>query len=108
MYQRKCIDCPLKHVGQTGQLFIPDIRSTYRQLGITAVTPRCSTHILSTEHAYRSITDNENYENREKGKASEYIGELPYIWLVETLHMNDAHIDIYNPIFEKLQELNTR
>jgi hypothetical protein len=24
------------------------------------------------------------------------------------LHMNDAYIDIYNPIFETLQELNTR
>jgi hypothetical protein len=24
------------------------------------------------------------------------------------IHMNDAHIDVYNPMFETLDELNTR
>lgn len=26
----------------------------------------------------------------------------------DELHMNDVFIDVYNPIFEALQELNTR
>jgi hypothetical protein len=26
----------------------------------------------------------------------------------EGVHMNDAHVDVHNPIFEALQEVNTR
>jgi hypothetical protein len=51
---------------------------------------------------------NENYENRGKGKASKYMGKIPYMVNRNILQMNDAHIDVYNAIFETLQELSTR
>jgi hypothetical protein len=53
----KCIDCPLKYVGQTGRTFntrykehIHDIRSNNSNTGY-------ANHILNTGHTYGTITD---------------------------------------------------
>jgi hypothetical protein len=57
IYQLKCLDCPLKYVGQTGRTFktrykehIHDIRSNNSNSGY-------SSHILNTGHTYGTITD---------------------------------------------------
>jgi hypothetical protein len=57
----------------------------------------------ATAACQRSITDNENYENTEKGKHLNTFEKHP-IYKVNRnrLHINDTHIDVYNPIFEKL------
>jgi hypothetical protein len=66
------MDCPIKYVGQTGRTFntrykehIHDIRSNNSHSGY-------SNHILNTGHAYGTITDNRNYDNREDGQIFEY------------------------------------
>jgi hypothetical protein len=53
----KCMDCPLKHVGQTGRTFstrykehIHDIRSNNSNTGY-------ANHMLNTGHTYGTITD---------------------------------------------------
>jgi hypothetical protein len=60
--------------------------------------------MLNTGHAYGSITDTMKII-----KSSKYIRKIPYVYKIikSRLHMNDAYIDVYNPIFETLQELNT-
>jgi hypothetical protein len=44
---------------------------------ITNSNARYLNHLLNTRHAYGSIMDTINYENREKGKASKHIREMP-------------------------------
>jgi hypothetical protein len=53
----KCLDCPLKYIGQTGRIFntkykehMHDIRSNISNSGY-------SNHILNTGHTYGTITD---------------------------------------------------
>jgi hypothetical protein len=66
--------------------------------------------ILSTGHTYGSITYTINIiKTEEKGKHLNILEKYRIHKISKnTLHMNVAYIDIYNPIFETLQELNTR
>jgi hypothetical protein len=57
IYQTKCLDCPLKYIGQTGRAFhtrnkehIQETRNNNGSLGY-------SNHILNTGHKYRIVTD---------------------------------------------------
>jgi hypothetical protein len=57
IYQMKCMDCPLKYVGQTGRTFntrfkehIHDIRSNNGNTGY-------SNHMLNTRHTYGIMHD---------------------------------------------------
>jgi hypothetical protein len=44
------------------------------------------------------------------GETIEYIGKVPHIYRASTenQHMNDTYINTHNPIFEALQEINTK
>jgi hypothetical protein len=37
IYQMKCLGCPLKYVGQTGRMFVIDIKTIYMPSEITVV-----------------------------------------------------------------------
>jgi hypothetical protein len=89
----KCVDCPLKHVGQMGRTFniryedhIHDVRSNNGNSGY-------SNDILSTGHAYRTIAD--TMEIITAGKKGKYLNTLEryHIYEIsrEDLHMNDAY-----------------
>ena len=56
------------------------------------------------------ITDSvEVTEVEKKGRRLNTLEEYHIYRLTRSrLHMNDAYVDIYNPIFETLQELDTR
>jgi hypothetical protein len=61
-------------------------------------------HVLNIGHAYGSTTDTMKVVKiMKKGKKLEkhLIHEM-------TLHMNDAYIDVYSPIFKALQDITTR
>jgi hypothetical protein len=66
--------------------------------------------MLSMGHAYGSITDTTNIMKTEK--KGKYLNTLEkyHVYKVsrKRLQISDANIDVYNPIFETLQELNTR
>jgi hypothetical protein len=57
IYQRKCLDCPLKYTGQTGRAF----RTTYKEYiqGIRNNNSNAeySNHILNTGYKYGITTD---------------------------------------------------
>jgi hypothetical protein len=69
-----------------------------------------SNHILNTGHAYGTITDTMDIvRTAKKGKHLNTLERYHMYRLSrEKLHMNDTYIDTHNPIFETLQELNTR
>jgi hypothetical protein len=106
----KCLDCPLKYIGQTGRTFnirykehIQAIRNNNSNLGY-------STHTLNTGHTYGTITDTMDIVNIGKRGKHLHTLEKYHIYRIskDNLHMNDTYIDIYNPIFETLHELDTR
>jgi hypothetical protein len=45
---------------------------------------------------------------KERGKKYKHTSEILYIISKPGLHMKDAYIDVCNPIFETLQEIDSR
>jgi hypothetical protein len=106
----KCLDCPLKCIGQTGRTFhtrykehIHVIRNNNSNLGY-------SNHILNTGHKYGTITDAMDIiRTHRKGKHLNTL-EKYYIYKVrrDNLQINDTNTDTQNPVFKALHETNTR
>jgi hypothetical protein len=67
-------------------------------------------HILNTGHTYGNITDTMEIINTEKSGKHINTLERYHIYKISKhkLHMNDTHIETHNPIFEILQEIDTR
>jgi hypothetical protein len=106
----KCIDCPLKYVGQTGRTFnkrykehVHDIRSNNSNTGY-------SNHILNTGHTYGTMQD--TMEIITLGKKGRYLNALEKYHIYkasrDNISMNDTHIDTHNPIFETLYRIYTQ
>jgi hypothetical protein len=86
VYQVKCIDCSLKHIGQTGQTFYTGSKEHIQAVSNNNDNSGYSSHILNTGHAYGSIADTVKIiKNREKVKTSKYSRKMPiHIKLVKT------------------------
>jgi hypothetical protein len=105
----KCIDCPLKYIGQIDRAFdtrykehIQAIRNNNSNLGY-------SSHILNTGHTYGIIKDTVDIvRTHKKGKHLNTL-EKYHIYIISknNLHMNDTNIDTHNVVFKTLQEMNT-
>jgi hypothetical protein len=72
----KCMDCPLKYIGQTGRTFytrykerIHDIRSNNSNTGH-------ANHILNTGHTYDTITDTMEIMKTERKGIFKHIGKI--------------------------------
>jgi hypothetical protein len=97
-------------VGQTGQTFCTRYKEHVLAIRNNSSNLRYSNHILSTGHTYGSITDTMKIMKIEnKGNHLNTL-EKYHIYKVgrNRLDMNDTYIDVYNPVFETLQELNNR
>jgi hypothetical protein len=104
------MSCPLKYIGQTGRPFNTRYKENIRDIKYNNSNSGYSSHILETGHQYRSITDTMKViKIQRKGKHLNTL-ERYHIYKMsrEGVHMNDAHVDVHNPIFEALQEVNTR
>jgi hypothetical protein len=106
----KCLDCPLKHIGQTEQTFyiiyrehIHDIRSNNSYSGY-------SNHILNTGHTYATIAGIMDVKTTGRKGKHLNIFERYHIYRIskDYLQMNDIYRHTQNPIFETLHELYTR
>jgi hypothetical protein len=53
----KCMDCPLKYMGQTGCTFKSRYKEHIQAIRNNNSNSGYSKHILKTEHTYGSITD---------------------------------------------------
>jgi hypothetical protein len=109
MYQMKCMDCPLKYIGHTGQTFCTRYKEHIQAIR-NNINLGYLNHILSRGHAYGSVTDTmEGMEVERKGKHLNTLEKYHIYRLSRSrLHMNDAHVDTYNPIFEAKEEVDTR
>jgi hypothetical protein len=54
IYQMKCMDCPLKDVGQTGRIFYTRYKEHTLEIRNNNDNSGYSNHILSTGHTYRN------------------------------------------------------
>jgi hypothetical protein len=57
IYQMKCLDCPLKYIGQTGKTFHTRYKEHIRTIKNNNSNSQYSNHILNTGHKYGTITD---------------------------------------------------
>jgi hypothetical protein len=108
----KCLDCPLKYIGQTGRTF--HTRYTEHTHAITVAIAIAksgySNHILNTGNKYGTITDTMDIiKTHRKGKHLNTL-EKYYIYKVsrDNLQMNDTNTDTHKPIFKALHETNFR
>jgi hypothetical protein len=106
----KCMSCPMKYIGQTGRPFntrykehITDIKNNDSKSGY-------SNHILNTGHSYGSITDTMQIMKIERKGKHQNTLEKYHIYRIskEGIHMNDIHDETYNPIFEVINNIDTR
>jgi hypothetical protein len=109
IYQTKCLDCSLKYIGQTGRTL--NIRyKEHIHIRNNSSNSGYSNHILNVGHTYGTVTDTTDMVKI--GKKRKYLNTLEkyciYRMSKDYLHMNDTHIDTYNPIFETLYEFYTR
>jgi hypothetical protein len=110
IYQIKCLDCPLKYIGQTGRIFNIRYKEHIQAIRNNNSNSGYSNHILNTGHTCGIITDiMEIVKTVKKGRHLNTL-EKYHVYRIskDNLHMNDTYIDIHNPIFETLSELNTR
>jgi hypothetical protein len=64
----KCMDCPLKYVGQTGRIFYTKYKEHTQSIRDNNGNSGYSNYILSTGHLYASITDTMNGTKTEKSR----------------------------------------
>jgi hypothetical protein len=110
IHQMKCLDCPLKYVGQTGRMFsvrykehIHAIRSNNSNFGY-------SNHILHTGHTHGTVTDTMDVTSTGRKGRHLHTLEKYHIYKISksNLHMKDMHINTHNPIFQTAHELYYR
>jgi hypothetical protein len=57
VYQRRCMDCPLKYIGQTGRTFKTTYKEHIQAIRNNNGNSRYSKHILNMGHSYGSVTN---------------------------------------------------
>jgi hypothetical protein len=111
VYQMGCKDCDLKYVGQTGCTFRTRYKEHIREIKTNGQKSKFAQHILDTTHNYDTIEITMAILHIEKGRMlnaleSYHIYELTK----QSLQMNEALTDNYNPIYDTLIKIksNTR
>jgi hypothetical protein len=69
-----------------------------------------SNYVLNTGHSYGSVTDSSKVIKIEKREKHLHTLETYHIYKMTKygLHRNDTCINVYNPMSDTLQEVNTR
>jgi hypothetical protein len=109
IYQMKYLDCPLKYIGQTNRSSYTRYKEHIQAIRNNNSNSGCSSHIVNMGHTYRTITDIMDIIRTQK--TGKHINTLQKYYICNfsknSLYMNDTNIDTHNPIFRKLQEMNT-
>jgi hypothetical protein len=72
IHQMRCMDCPLKYIGQTGQTFNTRYKEHIQAIRSNNSNSRYSNHMLNMGHTYGSIANTMKVlKTREKRKTSE-------------------------------------
>jgi hypothetical protein len=106
----KCLDCPLKYIGQTGRTFHTRYKEHIHAVRNNNSNSGYSNHILNTGHKYGKTTDTMDIiRTHRKGKHLNTL-EKYHIYKIsrDNIQRNDTNTDTHNPIFKALHETNTR
>jgi hypothetical protein len=106
MHQMKCLNCPLRYVGQTGRTFKIRYKEQIQAIRNNNSNSGYSSHILNTGHTYGTITD--TMDIIRKGKKGRHLNTLEkyHIYKVSktNIHLNDTHNEAHNLIFQVMHE----
>jgi hypothetical protein len=93
IYQIKCLDCPLKYIGQTARTFNIRYKNHMQAIGDSNNNYRYSNQILNTGHTYGTINDTMDIIRKEKtGKHFNTLKKYHIHKISEdNLQMNDAY-----------------
>jgi hypothetical protein len=89
----KCLDCPLKYIGQTGRTFNIRYNENIHAIRKNNSNSGYSNHILNTGHTDGTVTD--TMDVIRTGRKGRHLNNLEkyHIYKIsrENLHMNDTH-----------------
>jgi hypothetical protein len=107
MYQKKCLDCPLKYFGQTGSTFNVSYKEHIHAIRSNNSNSGHLNHILNTGHTYGTVTD--TVDVIRIGRKGRHLNTLEkyYIYKISrsNLHVKDTYSEAHNPIFQTVHEL---
>jgi hypothetical protein len=99
IYQMKCMDCPIKYIGQTGRTFSTRYKEHIHGIRSNNSNTEYSNRILNTGHTYGTMQD--TVEIITLGKKGKYLNTLEryHIYKVsrDNLSMNDTHTTHITP-----------
>jgi hypothetical protein len=106
VYQMKCLDCPLRYIGQTGRTFKIRYKEHIQAIRNQNSNSGYSNHILNTGHTYGTITD--TMDIIRKGRKGRHLNTLEkyHIYKISkaNVHLNNTH----NPIFQVIHKIYYR
>jgi hypothetical protein len=100
IYEIKCLDGPLKYIGQTGRTLSITYKEHIHAIRRNSSNSGYSNNILHTGHTCGTITDTTDIiKTGRKGKHLNTLAEY-HIYRIskDNVHMNDTYIHTYNPI----------
>jgi hypothetical protein len=107
IYQMKCVNCPLKYVGQTGRTFNIRYKEHIQAIRSNNGNSGYSNYILNSGHTCSTITD--TMDIIRIGRKGRHLNTLEKYHIYEisgnSLHMIETHIELHNPIFQTVQEI---
>jgi hypothetical protein len=76
----KCLDCPLKYIGQTGRTLTTRYKEDIQATRSNNSNSGYSNHILNSGHAYGIITDTRgHYKNRKESQKFKYLRKILHL-----------------------------
>jgi hypothetical protein len=93
VYQMKCLDCPLKYIGQTGRTFNVRYKEHVQAIRNNNSNSGYSNRILNRGHTYGTIAD--TMDITRMGRKGRHLNTLEKFYMYNIsrndLHMNDTH-----------------
>jgi hypothetical protein len=106
IYQMKCLDCPLRYIGQTGRTFKIRYKEHIQEIRNNNGNSGYSNHILNTGHTYGTLTDTMDViRNGRKGRHLNTLEKYHIYRISKTnVHSNDTYNEMHNPIFQEIYD----
>jgi hypothetical protein len=110
VYRMKCLDCPLRYIGQTGRTFKTRYKEHIQAIRNNNGNSEYSNYILNTGHTYGTITDTMDIiRYGRKGRHLNTLGKYHIYRISKTnVHLNDTYNETHNPIFQEIYKIYDR
>jgi hypothetical protein len=106
----KCLDFPLRYVGQTGRTFKIRYKERVQAIRNNNSNSGYSSHVLNTGHTNGTTTD--ILDVIRKGRRGRHLNTLEkyHIYKISktNVYLNDTHSETHNPIFQVIHDIYDR